>query len=548
MLLLLIMLVSQFNPTSEISDFYSGRYFATSFLLKGPQELIQNPSYLFLMRNSHLFSNFSNFFSKGKLFIFGGNFKSEPLMEGGLVKIGGEKYPLSNIFGTKGYFRKDTLQYEDTDFNGSYDRARVVKFEVNGDSTIFNLAAVVGFQFVHENWFVSASFLKSQFNKEYQNPGDTLKNFGYFNYSMIEATYPDNRFIMQKTGSGDYVRKDVDNQSFVRIGGGVIIDDSSFISLLLGYKTSEQQTTIGGYFSWTVDTDTTREETHVLYDQSRVDEGISFLGKGYSLNLDYYLPKGLKSFREAGIFVLRERKAVDNITKIEMGYLGNYNTVIDTFIAKYDSLSYNEENFTSYKGKTENYFKAYYTEVFELNSSTRIAFGINGFYRYCYLNLSYRSVDSLYVRYLDGDTLSSDPDDYERFVIQNKVGQRITEGKEYAIQFPVAVEVNPFNLKGLTLWFGSLFNFTHEIVAEELKIIPLGERVDSIIRGDSSTNVIITPISQVRQRASSSSESSNVFLTYGLSVELSKNITVDAYFRNRLSKFDFANFGVTIRF
>jgi len=548
MLLFLIVLTSQFSPSSEISDFYSGRYFATSFLLKGPQEFIQNPSYLFLMNNSHFFSNFSSFSTKSKLFILGGNVKSEPLTEGGIVKIGGEKYPLSNIFGTSGYFRKDTLQYEDADLNGSYDRARVVKFEVNGDSTVFNLTAIVGFQFVHENWFVSASFLKSQFKTEYQKPGDTLENFGYFNYSMIEATYPDNRFIMQKIGSGDYVRKDVENKNFVRFGAGIIMDDSSFVSLLLGYKTSEQRTAIGGYFSWTVDTDTTREETHVLYDQGRVDEEVSFLGKGYSLNFDYFFPKGPKSFREVGIFVLKEGKTVDNISKVDMSYLGNYNTVIDTFTSKYDSLSYNEENFMSSKGKTENYFKAYYTEVFELNSSTRIAFGINGYYRYTYFNPSYDSVDSVYVRYWDGDTLSNDPDDYERFLIERKVGQKITEDKEYAIQFPVAVEVNPFNLKELTLWFGSLFNFTHKLVAEELKIIPQGERIDSIIRGDSSVSVVKTPISQLKQRASYSSESTKVFLTYGLSVELNKNIAVEAYFRNRLSKFDFANFGITIRF
>jgi len=548
MIFLLAILMAQFNPASCISDFYSGRYFATGFLMKGPQELIQNPSYLLLPKNSHLLLNLSNFSDKNKLFVFGGNVRTEPLMEGGLIKIGEEKFPLANAFGTSGYFRKDTLQYEDADLDGSYDRAKLVKFEVNGDSTVFNLSALVGFQFVYENWFVSASFLKSQFNTQYQKPGDTLSNFGYFNYSMTEATYPDNRFVLQKIGRGDFACKIINNLNFVRLGGGIILSDSSFVSLLLGYKTSEERNLSDGYFSWAIDSDTTRRETHVVYDQGRLDEETSFTGRGYSLNFDYFLPKGHNTYREAGLFFIRDNKAVDNISKVNMSYFGNFNTVVDTFMSKYDSVTYSEENFTSSKGKTEDYFKAYYSEVFELNPFARFAIGINGYYRYSYMNLSYSGLDSLYVGYSDGDTVFHDSDDYERVVMQNKVGWKTTEEKEYAIQIPTAVEVNPFNLKGVTLWFGSLFNFTHKFSAEELKIVPSGEKIDSTLRGDSTVMVVRTPISQLRQRTSFVRENTMIFLTYGVSLEINENIAVEAYFRNKLNRFDSANFSVVIKF
>jgi len=318
--------------------------------------------------------------------------------------------------------------------------------------------------------------------------------------------------------------------------------------LLLGYKTSEERNLSDGYFSWAIDSDTTRRETHVAYDQGRLDEETSFTGRGYSLNLDYFLPKGHNTYREAGIFFIRDNKAVDNISKVSMTYFGNFNTVVDTFMSKYDSVTYSEEYFTSSKGKTEDYFKAYYSEVFELNPFARFAIGINGYYRYSYMNLSYSGLDSLSVGYSDGDTVFHDSDDYERVVMQNKVGWKTAEAKEYAIQIPTAVEVNPFNLKGVTLWFGSLFNFTHKFSAEELKIVPSGEKIDSTLRGDSTVRVVRTPISQLRQRTSFVKENTMVFLTYGLSLEINENIAVEAYFRNKLNRFDSANFSVVIKF
>jgi hypothetical protein len=141
-----------------------------------------------------------------------------------------------------------------------------------------------------------------------------------------------------------------------------------------------------------------------------------------------------------------------------------------------------------------------------------------------------------------------DSDDYERVVMQNKVGWKTTEEKEYAIQVPTAVEVNPFNLKGVTLWFGSLFNFTRKFSAEELKIVPSGEKIDSTLRGDSTVMVVRTPISQLRQRTSFVRENTTIFLTYGVSLEINENIIAEAYFRNKLNRFDSANFSVVIKF
>lgn len=548
--ILIILLFTQFNPWGELEDVYSPRYFSTGFLMKDAEEYIINPSYLFLLGNSHLFTNLKAFVNFDNRFVFGGNLNTDPLREGASLKIGGGKIPLENILGFRGYSRKDTVEFLDEDADGVFDKTFLKKFETNGDSSLFDLSGYVGVQFLFDEWFISGSLTKLQSNSDVEYPGDLANPMGYFAYREIEVTSPDNNFIRLVEGNGDYLKKTDSNMSHVRLGGGVFLNESSFVSVLLGYRILENRLSSGKYYSFMTDYDTTRQEVHLLYDQARIDEENSLEGNGFSIGVDYFGEKR-GNFREINFLFVRDHQDPDTIWDLRSTYTGIFNTIVDsadTFLATYDSTMYQEKHYTSSKGKVTNYFRGAYSELINISENVRIAFGVNGYFKYTNFPKTYGFLDSTEVISSDGDSLSNGPEDYERYIFYRFKGSLKEEEKIYSLQIPFGIELNPFGYNKIKLRAGSIYNFTHAESKSEEIYNPIGTAVDSTFWEDSTSTVATWRIPESRRSNSLLEEYGKVFLFYGLSIELNKNIELAAFFKNDTQKLQDANVSLIIKF
>lgn len=544
---MVILIFAQFNPASELQDIYSSSYFSTAFLMKGVEEYIVNPSYLHLLSNAHLLTNFRDFRDPSNFFVIGGNLSTEPLREGGLVRIGGTKASLDNSLGFKGYSRKDTVEYADLDSNGVSDRAILKKFETNGDSTFFHLSGYAGFQFLFEDWYIAASLMKKQESFDAEIPGSLENPLGYFAYREIEVTYPDYSFVKLVEAKGDYLKKGTENLSHVRLGGGYFFPDSSFVSILVGYRILEDRLTNGAYYSFTTDLDTTRQEIHYTVEQFREDEEKSLEGNGFSFEVNFFRPKG-RSSREISLAFTRDKQNADTIWKLSTGYVGVFNTVSDTFVSQYDSTGFKETYYTSTRGKSRNYFKGSYSEVIELNENFRLGFGINGYFSYLNFPRTYSFLDSTEVIFSDGDTMPQDSDDYSRYVFYRMTGFESDEEKKYELQIPFGVEVNPFGFKRVALRAGTIFSLTHQEISTEKRYTPSGVAIDSTFRGDSTSSVKTWSVAESRYRNSYLEEIGKVYFLYGVSLDVSENFQLAIILKHDTEKFRTASVSAVLRF
>lgn len=530
----------------DVQSFTSLRYLATGSLIKGAEEMIKNPSYLFKLDKSHLFLNLRDFSDESGFLTFGGNINTDPFREAGYIKIGTIQKPLPNSQGGFGLSTFDKIEYIDSDSDGVYDKLTRRRFETSGDSSLFYLEGYTGFQFQLEEWFISASFEKSQYNLQVEKPGDFYSPLGYFKYIENNLTFPQNGYINTIVGSGDYLEKSLSNFNHVRLGGGFILEDSSLFSLMLGYRIFEERKTIDGFYSFSEDFDTTRRETHLRYDQFKMGEDSSFVGDGYSIGFDYL--KSGRNIREINFLFWRDNQTVDSISRIVQKYYGLSNTTVDTFLQNYDSVYTLISFLKDSKGRSSNNLLVSYSEVISFSPDFSFAFGIKGHYSYTYFSKISDIVDSTEVVFSDGDTISSDADDYTRIIKKRFREYYIDEGKNYSIHIPFGMEITPFSYKKLKFMAGSIFTYSQKETMARKEIRPLTSLIDSTFRNDSTYSVIQIPLSEGVSANKKLEKLSTVDFTYGINLSLNDNVDFYAACLHRKAKFEKAYLSIIFKF
>ncbi|MEO0228613.1 MAG: hypothetical protein ABIM42_01770 [candidate division WOR-3 bacterium] len=537
----ILLLFSIANSVNEDFNFYSLRALSTAYLMRGVEEAVQNPSYLYLLPNSHFVTNFSDFSIKS-LFL-GGNITSSLLREGALFYLSNTNRPLRNTYGNLGFTRKDTTEIVDTNGNNVPDLIKYREIQTDGYQKDFFVKFIASFQFVGDGWFAWASFLKDEKKTEVETPGDPLNPLGYFEFKEIVTTYPDSGFSGLTIASGDCAEIRSKNKTGGSLGGGIILGDTSYITISLGYRKIEDINSRGAYYSFRVKPDTL---TLVLL-QQRHDSDETY--NGYDLNTGFeYLVKGQGLERIISLSYSKTLLSPDTIWCSFQDYSGRFVNVTDTLFSSFESLDIHKIYKVSSKPKVANRLAGNFSQVVSIGKDVKLAFGVRGLYYYEYSSFSLKYNDSISVSFNDGDTVRNDVDDYERSIFSRGTGTQWNERKCYTIQFPFGIEVNPFNLKGVYVRAGSVFSIKNEEESFEKSYNPIGGQTEIVIYGDSTRISTSRPISGFREKGILSTQGFTLDHFVGTSLEMSRNLTFDMVFHITQGKIQNIKAGFVIKF
>ncbi|MGB9823618.1 MAG: hypothetical protein ACPLN0_02590 [Candidatus Hydrothermia bacterium] len=530
-----------FLPDPSQNNFYSLKAMSTAYLLRGVEEAILNPAYLFVLGKSHLITNLSDY-TKRSLYV-GGNINSDLLREGALFYIRNVETPLVNSLGDRGLTRRDITDYPDTNGDNLPDLIRYSEFQTDGYRKDFDIDFAAGFQFVGDQWFLFAGFLKAQQKSEVESPGDTLNALGYFEYKEGILSYPDSGFVRFVKASGDKIEETFSNKTGGQIGGGFLLGDTSYISLSLSYYAVESNKGVGGYFSFERIPDTLSRQYH----QERRDFSEIYNGHDFCISLEY-LDKNPALERLASFRYTRGSLNPDTIWDSSQEYFGIFSKTTDTLFSSRESLGISQQLKIPNKTVSYDRLEGGYSQIFYVNSFTRFAFGVRGKYYYQFSSFNTIELDSIDVSFNDGDTISNEADDFERYIFVRYNGSESTEIKEYVFEFPVGFEIMPFGLKSILLLGGTVFRFSQRMENLDKSKIPQGEYTELTVFGDSTRTSNSRPVGAVREKRSWLSQSVSVDYTLGMSLELSRNIQLDMCTRLSPEKISDFKMGFVFKF
>jgi hypothetical protein len=493
---------------------------STAYLFRGVEEAILNPSYLFVLGKSHLITNLSDY-SRRSLYV-GGNINSDLLREGALFYIRNVDTPLVNSSGDRGLTRRDITDYPDTNGDNIPDLIRYSEFQTDGYRKDFDINFAAGFQFVGEQWFLFAGFLKAQQKSEVESPGDTLNALGYFEYKEGVLSYPDSGFVRFVKASGDKIEETSNNRTGGQIGGGFLLGDTSYISLSLGYYAVESSKGLGGYFSFERIPDTLSRQYH----QERRDFSEIYNGHDFCVGLEY-LDKKSALERLASFRYTRGSLNPDTIWDSSQEYFGLFSRTTDTLFSSRESLGITQQLKIPNKTVSYDRLEGSFSQIFYVNSFTRIAFGIRGKYYYQFSSFNTLELDSINVSYNDGDTISNEADDFERYIFVRYKGFESAETKKYLVELPVGFEVTPFGIKNFVIRGGTIFRFSQVEENLDKNKIPQGEFTELTVFGDSTRTSSSRPVGAVREKRAWLSQNTSLDYLLGMSLELSRNIQLD---------------------